>query len=201
MVVSAFLFVLATQQAKPAPQDGVKPMPWKDPGYARLLRVFSPNYGPRPVDTVVDTVVVHSTVIPTLEKTTEAFLRVSSQVSAHFTIGKDGSIVENVNTFDRAWHAGKSVDHLGRENLNNFSIGIELVNLNDGKDPYPAPQLDALRFIIATLKRRFPLKYITSHEAIARPEGRKNDPKGFPWKELEVLGLEMHPYLPNQGEK
>lgn len=174
--------------------DGKSPMPspWKDPGYMKIAWIQSPNYGPRPAGYDVDTVVIHSTVIPTLEKTTEAFQRVASQVSAHFTIGKDGSIVQNVSTFDRAWHAGVSTDHFGRQNVNHFSVGIELVNLNDGKDPYPQAQLDALRAIIAVLKRRFPIKQLTSHEYIAKPFGRKNDPTNFPWNKLKDLGLPLY---------
>lgn len=174
--------------------DGKVPMPnpWKDPGYMKLVWIQSPNFGPRPKDTIVDTIVIHSTVIPTLEKTTVAFQRTESQVSAHFSIGKDGSIVQNVSTFDRAWHAGVSKDPEGRSNLNNFSIGIELVNLNDGNDPYPEAQLDALKAIIKVMQRRFPIKQLVSHEYIAQPYGRKNDPKGFPWSSLKSFGLPMY---------
>jgi N-acetylmuramoyl-L-alanine amidase len=174
--------------------DGRSPMPkpWVEPGYMKLVWIQSPNCGPRPLDAVIDTVVVHSTVIPTLEKTTEAFQRTTSQVSAHFSIGKDGSIVQNVSTWERAWHAGKSTDYTGRENLNHYSIGIELVNLNDGKDPYPQAQLDALRAIIKVMQRRHPIKHITSHEFIAQPYGRKNDPMNFPWDSLKDLGLPMY---------
>jgi N-acetyl-anhydromuramyl-L-alanine amidase AmpD len=154
--------------------------------------IQSPNFGHRPVGSVVDTIVVHSTVIPTLQATTEAFQRESSQVSAHFTIGKDGSIVQNVSTFDRAWHAGVSKDPAGRENLNHYSIGIELVNLNDGKDPYPEAQIRALCGIIGSMRRRFPIKQILSHEYIAIPPGRKNDPKGFPWDRLKYFGLPIY---------
>ncbi len=167
------------------------PKPWVDPGFHELIWVQSPNYGSRPKDVNVDTIVVHSTVIPTLEETTAAFCRVKSQVSAHFTIGKDGSIVENVSTFARAWHAGVSKDKEGRQNVNNFSVGIELVNLNNGKDPYPEKQVLSLRYLILALKRRFPLKYVTSHEYIAVPQGRKTDPLGFPWKSLEGMDLEL----------
>src|SRR3569832_589920 len=138
------------------PQDFQMPTPWVDPGFAKLIWVQSPNFNRRPDDAVIDTIVLHSTVIPTLEATTRAFYDTKSQVSSHFTIGKDGSIVQNVSTFKRAWHAGVSKDKLGRENLNNFSIGIELVNLNDGKDPYPAPQIQALRELILAMRRRFP---------------------------------------------
>lgn len=174
------------------PQDFSMPNPWVDPGFAKLIWVQSPNFGRRPDDAIIDTIVLHSTVIPTLEATTRAFYDTKSQVSSHFTIGKDGSIVQNVSTFKRAWHAGVSKDKLGRENLNNFSIGIELVNLNDGKDPYPAAQIQALKDLILALTRRFPtLHYITSHEFIAQPHGRKSDPLGFPWQTLDGLGFEL----------
>ena len=169
------------------------PAKWTDPGYLKIWWIQSPNFGPRPKDAVVDTIVVHSTVIPTLERTTVAFQRKEpNPVSSHFTMGKDGSIIMNVSTFDRAWHAGVSVDAGGHKNVNDFSVGIELVNLNDGKDPYPQAQLMALCGIIAEMKRRFPIKQIVSHEFIAQPKGRKNDPKGFPWKRLEYLGLPMY---------
>ena len=169
------------------------PEPWHDPGYLRLEWVQSPNWNERPPEFEVDTIVVHSTVIPTLKATTEAFVRESSQVSAHYTIGKDGSIVQNVSTFRRAWHAGVSVDDGGRSNLNHFSIGIELVNLNDGKDPYPVAQTTALRYLILSLKRRFPLLYVTSHARVARPVGRKSDPLRFPWDRLDGIGLSLLP--------
>jgi N-acetylmuramoyl-L-alanine amidase/AmpD protein len=173
--------------------DGKSPMPspWVEPGYMKLVWIQSPNCGPRPEGVVVDTIVIHSTVIPTLEATTRAFQRESSQVSAHYTIGKDGSIVQNVSTFDRAWHAGVSKDVRGKENLNHFSVGIELVNLNDGKDPYPAAQMDALKAIIVVLKRRFPIVQIASHEYIAQPYGRKSDPTNFPWDEFKQFGLPL----------
>jgi N-acetyl-anhydromuramyl-L-alanine amidase AmpD len=113
-------------------------------------------------------------------------------VSSHFTIGKDGSIIQNVSTFDRAWHAGVSKDAAGRQSVNQYSIGIELVNMDDGKDGYPEPQLMALCGIIAEMKRRFPIKQIVSHEFIAIPPGRKVDPNGFPWQRLKYLGLPLY---------
>ena len=173
------------------------PSPWHDPGYLKLWWIQSPNFGKRPADAVVDTIVVHSTVIETLETTTRAFQRTQpNPVSSHFTIGRDGSIVQNVSTFDRAWHAGVSVDPDGHKGVNDFSVGIELVNLNDGKDPYPEAQLMALCGIIAEMKRRFPIKQLVSHEFIAVPKGRKNDPKNFPWERLKYLNLPMN-YGPN----
>lgn len=205
MTIATFLLLAALARAQevrvpPLGEDPRMPMPkpWREPGYLKIWWIQTPNFGPRPKDAVVDTIVVHSTVIPTLEKTTEAFQRESSQVSAHFTIGRDGSIVQNLSTFDRAWHAGVSQDAFGKQNVNHYSIGIELVNLNDGKQPYPPEQLMALKGIIASMRRRFPIKQIVSHEFIATPIGRKNDPKNFPWSELSYFGLPMY-YGPAKG--
>jgi N-acetyl-anhydromuramyl-L-alanine amidase AmpD len=174
--------------------DPRTPMPerWTEPGYGKFWWIQSPNFGKRPKDAVVDTVVVHATVTPTLEATTRWFYDTKSQVSSHFTIGRDGSVVQNVSTFDRAWHAGVSVDAFGHHNVNDYSIGIELVNFDDGKDPYPDAQVQMLGFVIHEMMRRFPIKQIVSHEFIAQPRGRKNDPKGFPWEKLKYLGLPMY---------
>jgi N-acetyl-anhydromuramyl-L-alanine amidase AmpD len=168
------------------------PSPWVQPGRNRLVWIQSPNFGPRPAGTVIDTIVLHHTVIPTLEDTTKAFCRPASQVSAHFTVDRDGSIVQHVSTFERAWHAGVSQDPAGRPNVNHYSIGIEMVNLGDGLDPWPEAQVEAVGFLIASLKRRFPLTQIVSHQIIALPAGRKNDPRNFPWDRLKWLNLSMH---------
>jgi len=37
-----------------------------------------------------------------------------------------------------------------------------------------------------------PIKYLTSHEYIAQPHGRKVDPNGFDWSKLADLGLPMY---------
>ena len=159
--VLALAFAL---QAARVPDPRVPiPSPWREPGYLRVVWIQSPNFNQRAGGiTDVDGIIVHSTVIPTLEKTTEAFSRGEpanpNPVSAHFTVGRDGSVVQNVSTFARAWHAGVSVGPNGRKSLNGNTIGIELVNLNDGKDPYPEAQIQALRGIIAEMVRRFPIK-------------------------------------------
>ena len=48
--------------------------------------------------------------------------------SAHLVIDRKGDIIQLVPFNVEAWHAGKSF-HLGRINLNRYSIGIELDNL------------------------------------------------------------------------
>ncbi|HRK21794.1 MAG TPA: N-acetylmuramoyl-L-alanine amidase [Fimbriimonadaceae bacterium] len=172
--------------------QGIPLAQYKDPGFNNLVWVQSPNYNQRPANTVIDTIVLHHTAGATLESCVKWFATTESRVSAHFTVGKDGSIVQHVSTFERAWHAGASRDHRGRENLNNFTIGIEMVNIGDGKDPWTKEQVEVVGYLIGTLKRRFPeIKYITSHEFIATPRGRKPDPKNFPWASLDNHGLEL----------
>lgn len=167
------------------------PDPWKDPGPNNIVWIQAPHCDARPGGKVIDTVVLHSTVNESLASTTKWFMSPESKVSSHYTIGKDGSIVQHVSTFDRAWHAGPSRDKEGREKVNDFSIGIELVNKNDGKDPYPAAQVETLKNLLFHLKRRFPLKYICSHAYVAVPKGRKSDPAGFNWIALDGVGLEI----------
>lgn len=164
------------------------------PGRNKIAWVQSPNFGPRKDVLDVDTIVIHHTAADTLGGTVKWFVDPKSQVSAHYVIGRDGSIVQQVSTFARAWHAGVSRDQSGRSNVNDFSIGIELVNVGDGKEPYPEEQIEALHHLIAELKRRFPkISQVTSHKFIAQPPGRKNDPRGFPWDRLSDLGLELVP--------
>src|SRR5688572_91217 len=107
-ISSAFLLPL-TLFAQGGLQD------YKDPGYNNLIWVSSPHFNERPAGTVIDTIVLHHTAGSTLESCVRWFCNPESRVSAHFTVGKDGSIVQHVSTFQRAWHAGVSRDVQGRE--------------------------------------------------------------------------------------
>jgi N-acetyl-anhydromuramyl-L-alanine amidase AmpD len=165
---------------------------YADPGRNNVAWYGSPHFNERPPGTVIDTIVLHHTANSTLRGVVSWFRNPASRVSAHFTVGKDGSIVQHVSTFVRAWHAGPSVDKFGRSDVNDFSVGIEIVNLGDGKDPWTPEQVDAVRFLVGHLARhRFPIRQIVSHEFIARPTGRKVDPKNYPWESLADLGIEL----------
>lgn len=96
------------------------------------------------------------------------------RVSAHFLIRRDGSLMQFVSTYDRAWHAGISVFE-GRERCNDFSIGVEL----EGSDfvPFETQQYLTLAALTAALQRRHALRAVTGHEHIA--PGRKTDPGPF----------------------
>lgn len=104
-------------------------------------------------------------------------------VSAHYIIDREGRISEFVPPTRLAFHAGKSkmpdpAD--GRESVNNFSIGIEL--LGSENSGFTELQYQSLRALISLLKSKFSIKHIVGHSDIA--PGRKIDPIGFDWSRL-----------------
>jgi len=147
----------------------------------------SPNCDGRPVGVQIDTIVLHATVLNTLSEVVEKFADPESRVSAHYTIDRDGTIVCHVREDQRAWHAGQSRMKDGRMAVNDFSIGIELVNLNDGVDPFPEEQIQAMRSLLKAIISRHPIRHIVTHYECAHPPGRKSDPAGF--QESWIQGL------------
>jgi len=108
------------------------------------------------------------------------------QVSAHLLIRRDGSITQFVPFNERAWHAGVSTFN-GKENCNDFSIGIEL----EGTDQlaYTEAQYLELSRCCRSLIKNYPLitkKNIVGHCDVA--PGRKTDPgESFDWGKLKAL--------------
>ena len=168
------------------------PVQFVEPGRNNVGWVDSPNFGDRPEGAVIDTIVLHHTAGDTLAGTVKWFTMPESKVSAHFTVGRDGGIVQMVSCWKRAWHAGVSKDGRGKESLNDFSVGIEIVNKGDGKDPYSEEQLQAVENLVGFLCHRFPIRQIASHEYIAEPQGRKNDPINFPWDRMRQFGVPLY---------
>jgi len=150
--------------------------------------VPSPNCDERPSLSVINCVVLHSTVTHTTEETTRHFQNPFSKVSAHLVVGKAGEVVQMVPIEKRAWHAGTSILE-GQERVNNFSVGIEIVNLNDGNDEYTEMQYFAIAGIIRFLRTRYTISdsHIVSHAQIALPPGRKSDPIKFDFDKLKRL--------------
>ena len=137
------------------------------------------NFDERPAGVTIDTVVLHATVLNTLDQVIKRFADPQSKVSSHYTIDRNGTIASHVPEDRRAWHAGRSKMKDGRGAVNDFSIGIELVNLNDGTDPFPERQIEAMRDLLKTIIARHPIRHIVPHYECADPPGRKSDPIGF----------------------
>ncbi|NVK12419.1 MAG: 1,6-anhydro-N-acetylmuramyl-L-alanine amidase AmpD [Gammaproteobacteria bacterium] len=102
------------------------------------------------------------------------------RVSAHFYIDRNGTLTQFVPINKRAWHAGQS-SYLGRENCNDFSLGIELEG--DDESSYSDAQYDTLSNLVNVLLNEVPTlsaDRIAAHSEIA--PGRKTDPgPGFDW--------------------
>jgi N-acetyl-anhydromuramoyl-L-alanine amidase len=103
------------------------------------------------------------------------------RVSAHFFIRRDGKVLQFVSCDDRAWHAGES-HWRGRDNCNDWSIGIELEGL-EGLC-FERAQYRALARLLTAVATRYPVREAVGHEHVA--PGRKRDPgERFDWRRLE----------------
>lgn len=165
--------------------------------YPAARRVLSPNYNARPVLSDISLLVIHNISLPPGQFDGDAIERFFCNqlpadehpyyagiahltVSAHVLIRRDGEVIQFVPFSQRAWHAGASC-HAGRENCNDFSIGIELEGADDL--PYTDAQYARLVDLTHFLMAAFPqiqAERIVGHEHIA-PE-RKTDPgPAFDW--------------------
>jgi len=99
-------------------------------------------------------------------------------VSPHFLINRKGVVTQFVPVSKRAWHAGQST-WLGRENCNNYSIGIEIIG--DEETPFTRQQYRETARLCRVLISSFPTisrQNIVGHCNVA--PGRKWDP-GAQW--------------------
>ena len=119
-------------------------------------------------------------------------------VSAHYVLPLPARhyrgeplVYQLVDEERRAWHAGASA-WKERTNINDSSIGIEIVN--SGRAPYPKAQIEALialsRDIIA--RHNIHPTNVVAHSDIAPT--RKIDPgPHFPWDKLYEAGIGVWP--------
>lgn len=173
---------------------------WSGDGWLDAARrLDSPNAGERPADAVVSLVVLHNISLPPgefagdwveefflnrLDPTVHPYFAEISgmQVSAHFYLRRDGRLVQFVACDRRAWHAGQS-GWAGRDNCNDWSVGIELEGADD--QPFTAAQYAALWPLLDALRGRYPIAAIAGHCHVA--PGRKTDPgPHFDWPALRA---------------
>lgn len=173
---------------------------WLSNATPDFRRVSSPNFDPRPAGMPVELLVIHNISLPpeqfggpgveqlftnSLDPAEHPYYAEiqGMQVSAHFFIRRDGSLIQFVSCLDRAWHAGRS-QWQGRERCNDFSIGVEF----EGSDtqPFEAAQYATLARLAAALRAAFPLQATVGHSDIA--PGRKTDPGPcFDWSRVPTL--------------
>ena len=154
----------------------------------------SPNWNERPEGVSIDTVILHYTGMKTGAEALQRLCDSEAAVSAHYLIEEDGSLFQLVDEDKRAWHAGVSYWQ-GRDNLNDSSIGIEMVNPGHefGYRKFPERQVESLLELLASLKRRhdIPVARFLGHSDIAPL--RKSDPgERFPWQPLAAEGFGVY---------
>src|SRR6056297_1263363 len=161
-------------------------------------RVPSPNYGARPDGCCPELLMIHNISLPPGCYEGDCVERFFSnrldweehpyfaeirgqEVSAHLLVRRGGELVQFVDFDARAWHAGRS-RFAGRDNCNDFSIGIELEGTDD--EPYTDAQYAALVAVTRALLIAYPAlsgEAIVGHSDIA--PGRKTDPGPvFDWR-------------------
>jgi hypothetical protein len=140
----------------------------------------SPNHGPRNGN-AISMIVLHATV-GSVASALAWLTNPANRVSSHYVIDKAGHISQLVQDEDAAWHAGRAKWH-GVTDINAVSLGVELENANDGRDPYPPAQLAAAHWLCQDKIARYNIERadVVRHLDIAIPRGRKTDPAGFPW--------------------
>lgn len=160
----------------------------------------SPNHDSRQ-GAAVEALVLHFTGMRTAEEALERLTDAASKVSSHYTIDEDGTIYQHVDEGDRAWHAG--VSHWrGRDGVNGFSIGIELVNPGTefGYRAFPQPQMQALAELAKGILARHPIppRNVIGHSDVAPT--RKDDPGYlFDWSWLAEQGIGLWPASAGEG--
>lgn len=170
---------------------------WQAGWWRPARAVPSPNHGPRPEAEPVSLAVLHSISLPPGHYGGDGVERLftnsldhdehpyyeslrGARVSAHFFIRRDARVLQFVSCDARAWHAGAS-RWAGRDNCNDFSVGIELEGLEG--DAFTRAQYVVLARLLRALARRYPIAAVVGHEHIA--PGRKGDPgAGFDWRVL-----------------
>lgn len=156
-----------------------------------MLSHPSPNFGERRGGARVELVVLHYTAMPSCAEALERLCDPLAEVSAHYLIDEDGTVLSLVDEAARAWHAGAG-EWLGAGDVNSRSIGIELANT--GHEPFAEPQMVALERLLAGVLSRHRLgpDAVIAHSDMA-PE-RKGDPGArFDWRRLALQGLSVWP--------
>lgn len=130
---------------------------------------------------VPQVIVLHATVGGLASSLNWLTVNPKSVVSVHRVIDKQGRIYKVASDLQIANHVGGST-LWGRINLNPIALGIEFVNRNDGKDPYPKAQVIAGAQQCVEWFGVHSVMPILGHYQVDT-QG-KSDPAGFPWQDF-----------------
>ena len=125
-------------------------------------RYRSPRNPERKVRASTELIVLHTTEAPARS----SLNKLSDRGEAHFCVTEEGGVYAIVDRDRVAFHAGRSMWN-GKEDVDNFSIGIECVGYHD--KPMPMPQIAAIRELVKDLKAmyRLPDHCVVCHSHVA----------------------------------
>ena len=125
-------------------------------------RYHSPRNPERRVRASTELIVLHTTEAPARS----SLNKLSDRGEAHFCVTEDGGVFAIVDRDRLAFHAGRSMWN-GKEDVDNFSIGIECVGYHD--KPMPMAQIVAIRELVKDLQRmyRIPDHCVVCHSHVA----------------------------------
>lgn len=159
-----------------------------------MIQLSSPNYDSRDGQEI-DMLVLHYTGMPSAQDALNRLCDPEAKVSAHYVVDEDGSTYQLVDESMRAWHAGVSYWR-GHTNINQRSIGIEIVNPGHefGYRPFPEAQMQSVIKLCKEILSRhaIPPRNVVGHSDIAPT--RKEDPgELFDWKRLAQAHIGLWP--------
>lgn len=102
-------------------------------------------------------------------------------VSPHYLIDREGEIYQLVKDQNIAYHAGESKMPDGRSGVNDFSLGIELMNTESSN--FTENQYQSLKKLISFLGEKHKITSVLGHDQIS--PGRKTDPWNFQWSKIK----------------
>ncbi|HEU5013167.1 MAG TPA: N-acetylmuramoyl-L-alanine amidase [Roseiflexaceae bacterium] len=101
----------------------------------------------------IELIVLHSDALPA-EQALASMTAFKSRAMVHYYLPLDGSIYQLLDDEYAAWHAGMDEWNGQRQNINLISLGVMLQR---GPDGYAQPQLNALAWLLNTLRQRYDL--------------------------------------------
>jgi len=155
----------------------------------KIIVKYSPNFSKeKRIEKNIKYVIIHYTGMQSEIESIKRLKNPKSKVSCHYLINREGKIIQMVKDTNTAWHAGKS-KWKKISNLNNISLGIELVNKGHkfGYQNFSSEQINSLIKLCKNLKKKYLIKKenFLGHSDIAPL--RKMDPgEKFPWKKLSI---------------
>ena len=126
----------------------------------KIVYNYSPNHSKNSrIIGKIKFVIIHYTGMQSEIESIRRLKNLKTKVSCHYLVNRKGQVIQMVKDKFIAWHAGKS-KWKKFINLNNWSIGIELVNKGHefGYQNFSKKQIKSLINLCKSLKKKYSIK-------------------------------------------